>query len=178
MDVQPDTYRVARETAEAALAAMSENGIPPTPRNYSVWYAHVGKVAPELSRTLEAMMASREPFTEERNEELFVRFIAAEAQASSMAEVGRRLHKSIGKVLEKLSKASGSTKAYGEKLDAFSAELGGDQDIDRLREVVNGLIAETQMVVTQNQTLEVQLVKSSSQIADLRRSLAVVQHGR
>jgi diguanylate cyclase len=176
MDVRPDTFAKALETAKTALAVMAENGIPPTPRNYAVWYAHVGRAAPELSRALDAMIAAQEPFTSERNDELFVRFIAAEAQATSMAEVGRRLHKSIGKVLETLTKASGDTKAYGDRLDAVSAELDSEHGIERLRDIIDGLAAETQRVASQNQTLEIQLVKSSSEIADLRRSLAVVQH--
>jgi diguanylate cyclase len=90
--------------------------------------------------------------------------------------MGRRLNKSIERVIDQLKRASGETKAYGEKLDAFSAGLGGEQDFDKLRDVVDGLLAETQRVAEQNQSLGVQLVRSSDEIADLRRNLAVVQH--
>src|SRR4051794_15246310 len=101
MDALLSNVERAREIAATALAAMEANGIPPSPRNYAVWFTHAAGAAPELSGTLEAMIGSKEAFTRQRNDELFVRFIAAEAQASSMQEVGKRLHKSIGKVLEK-----------------------------------------------------------------------------
>lgn len=176
MDATRQSFASALDLAAIALSAMSQSGVPPTPRNYSVWFAHAGGTIPELSRTLEAMIANRDDFTVQRNEELFVRFIAAEAQTSAMQQAGKKLQKSIGKVLDNLTRASGDTKAYGEKLDAFSAELGGEQDLARVREVVDGLIADTQLVVAQNDDLSVQLVKSAGEIAELRRTLAIVEH--
>jgi diguanylate cyclase len=93
-----------------------------------------------------------------------------------MHQAGLKLQSALTRILGVLEKASGDTRAYGERLDAFSAELDGEKSVEDLRAVVDGLISETHRVVAQNQKLQEKLQQSSGEIVELRRNLAVVQH--
>jgi diguanylate cyclase len=168
--------REARTMADMALAAMARHKIPPSPRNYAVWFAHFGGRQPELSRAIEEATDTKQPFTSDFLDELFVKYIAREAQSHLVQQSARRLQGTVQHLLQQLGEASGSTRAYSERLDAFSAELGEETGLDKIRNVLTGLADETQRVIEQNQSLELQLVRSSGEISELRRNLAIVQH--
>ena len=65
----------ARFFANLALETMAERRIPPTPHNFSVWFAHHSGIYPELSRSIEILISNNAEFTVERNAELYERLI-------------------------------------------------------------------------------------------------------
>jgi diguanylate cyclase len=168
--------RGLRAQADRAMAAMVRHGIAPTPRNYAVWFAYVGGGSPELARTIDEIVAAGRGFSPEKLNELFARYLAEETQKEVYATAQRRLQEALGQLMGRLGEATGQTRAYSERLGAWSAELGETQDLERLREVLGEIAADTQRVLEKNDVLERQLVRSTDEVEELRRSLAVVQH--
>jgi diguanylate cyclase len=169
-------FRKAKPIGEAALAAMLRHEVPPTPDNYMLWYAYVAGTLPELSRTIDILVSNNQPFTSERNEELFRRFFGAEGQLAAMEETGGKLEEVVSRVLQQVQRAGGEARAYGKALDSYSSEIEGAEDVGRLRGVVEGLLQETQRVASRNALLESQLSQSSGEILELRQSLEAVRH--
>jgi diguanylate cyclase len=166
----------AREHADNALAEMARLGVPPTPRNYAVWFAHVAGHSAELTRAIEETDAAGGCFSAARLDDLFARHVAAEAQKDLYKSAGRRLQEAVGQMIERLGEANGSARAYSERLGAWSAELDATQSLARLREMLGEIAADTRRVLEKNELLERQLVRSTEEVEELRRSLAVVQH--
>src|SRR4051812_48282944 len=104
MSGQVDTQR-ARAFAEAALAAMARHNVPPSPRNYTVWYTHVAGENPELSRTLEILISNGQEFTDAQNEHLYQQFFVSDVEAIDLISAGARLDKQIAQVLAQLGVA-------------------------------------------------------------------------
>jgi diguanylate cyclase len=168
-------FEQAMHAAETAVRAMREHAVPPTPRNFTVWYAHAAGSQPDLSRTLQILISNHQEFTDERNEELYNRFFNADLQAEVVQDTSEKLHTALSEALRYLEHATGRTQEYGAKLDAYSAQLDQSQSLDRLRTVVTGLMAETGRVAEQNKQLEMQLTRSAVEIVELRENLANVQ---
>jgi diguanylate cyclase len=168
-------HQQATRAAETAIEAMRRHGVPPTPRNYTVWYAHAAGSQPDLSRTIEILISNSQEFTEERNEELYNRFFNADIQAELIHETGDKLHTALTEALHYLRQATGRTEEYGARLDAYSAQLDQSNSLDRLRAVITGLMVETRRVAEENKQLEMQLTRSAVEIVELRENLANVQ---
>jgi diguanylate cyclase len=168
--------RAVRAQADYAIAAMLKHGVAPTPRNYAVWFAYVGGGSSELARTIDEIAATGRGFSAEKLTELFARYLAEETQKDVYATAQRRLQEALSRLMGKLGEATGQTRAYSERLGAWSAELDETQDFERLREMLAEIAADTQHVLEKNDVLEQQLVRSTDELEELRRSLAVVQH--
>ena len=170
-----EEFRRAKPLAEAALAAMLRHAVPPTPRNFALWYAHAGGSAPELSRTLDILISNKQEFTAERNEGLLDRFLGPDLSLAALEQTERLQH-AVAQLVGHVEAASGSARAYGETLHDYSAQLGAVDKGGKLPTIVAGLLAETQRVVARNEQLESRLSQSSGEIKELRQNLAAVRH--
>src|SRR5258708_11658811 len=133
-----------RSLAEAALGAMLRHGVPPTPRNFAVWYAHIAGAEPELSRTIETLVTKKQPFTTLVNEELSERFIAPDNSLATLQQTGDRMQLAVSQVLGHVEAARGSARDYGQKLGDYSAQLAQGKNLDKLPSIVKGLLAESE----------------------------------
>ena len=82
-------FDTTKSVAEAALAAMLRHAVPPTPRNYALWYAHVSGAAPELSRTVDTLISSQARFTAAQNEDLLDRFLGPDLSLNALEQTER-----------------------------------------------------------------------------------------
>lgn len=174
MDTNHD-FSKARSLAEAALAAMLRNQVPPTPRNFTLWYSHVSGAMPDLSRTLEILISNHQEFTVERNEELFHRFVGSDSQLAVLQQTGDQLQQAMSQILNYVETARGDAQAYGRTLDSYSTQLSETPDIERLPTIVAGIVAETQRVTARNELLESQLSQTTGEIFELRQNLDAVR---
>ena len=172
---QADDFRQAKGFCDAALAGMIAHGVPPTPENFAVWYAHATGLVADLKRTIDILIANKGEFTPALNSELYDRFCDTGRHFNVMQETGDRLHFAAEQLLHYVKTASGDTNAFGKALDQYSNQLGASPGSDQLRAMVSGLILETQRVAERNQALETRLNESASEIQDLRQNLEQVR---
>jgi diguanylate cyclase len=171
-----EEFRKTKPIAEATVAAMLRHGVPPTPSNYMLWYAHVAGTVPELSRTIEILVSNNQEFTPARNEELFQRFFGNDGALAAIQRTGDQLQQSVARVLQHIAAAGGEAREYGKTLDSYSSQIDEAKDAGRLRSIVSGLVEETQRVAARNALLESQLTQSSGEINVLRQNLEAVRH--
>src|SRR3954464_11525315 len=157
MDCAPDFHQ-AKELAERAHASMLEHGVPPSPRNFTVWYQHhTGHIA-ELSATIHQMIEHGQVFTPERNDDLYARFVAHDdAHLDSIQQVSDTLSSMLSRMMSYIEAAAGDTQAYNARLDSFSERLESKPTLDGLKTIVSDLVAETQRVIQRNRSMENQL---------------------
>jgi len=65
------TEKDAVQNAEAALSAMKERNIPPTPTNFTVWYAYLAGVEPDLNRSIDSLTEGGEHLNAEQCAEIY-----------------------------------------------------------------------------------------------------------
>jgi len=161
--------------SEIALKALTGHGVPPTPHNYAVWFAHVSGLEPELSREIEARIAANEPFTDQVSNDLYERYCDLRRHLGALQQTSAELDQAVERVVQVIAAAAGDTASFNETLDRFSGELGEGIAEGRVRTIVANLLVETQQVAEKGRTLEDKLSRASGEVAELRQNLEVVR---
>ncbi len=161
----------ARFFASQALDAMAQRRIPPTPQNFSVWFAYVSGTYPELARAIEILDSNKAEYSPERNAELYERLIGDTRQADELREAGQRISAAVTSVLDLIQRAGLTTEQYGKKLDAANEAMHGPLDPARLKAVAEQILGETQRMMARNDELSGKLAASSQEMELLRRQV-------
>jgi diguanylate cyclase len=111
-----EDLQAARKLAAAANEAMSKHGIAPTPANYCVWYAYVGRSIAGLTRDIDERLALQKGFGWQVNQELFERYFGNDAETLTIRRSGAELHDTMGRMLKRLDVAGQDVSAFGETL--------------------------------------------------------------
>ena len=162
-----ETREQALAFAAAALEKMEEQGIPPTPNNFMIWYSYVSARDPELTKGMDALLKSGVEFTAQRNEDIFDKYIGFDGDGAEIRATSHRLQTMMNEVQSHLSQAGKDQSAYGETLASVSGQLDEDAG-SGVTDLVRGLLAETRQIMEKNQALESRLGESSQQIESLR----------
>jgi len=160
---------------EATLKAMLKNGVESTPQNYTVWYAYVSGLLPELTRSIDTMIAEQRPFTEEVCGELYERFFDTQRQFGLLQQTSANFEQAVEQVMRCINTAARDAQAFNQTLGSASAELSHDGGKESVRAIVANLLVETQRASEKNHALEARLNRSSGEIAQLRENLEVVR---
>lgn len=153
-----------------ALARMKELGVPSTPNNFTVWFHYYSGHYPELTRTIDVLLGNNQPFDEDTNAELFAKFFTFGVEGVVLSETSARLEEELAKVITYLGDSRDGAAAYGKTLEAVSGDIGGGSD-ERLKSLIDSVVAATRVVERQNKTLEEQLKESTDEVSRLRDDL-------
>ncbi|MBP5857033.1 GGDEF domain-containing protein [Marivibrio halodurans] len=166
---QADSY------AEQALELMRKYGIPPTPNNFTIWYAYAGEKFPDLRKALDALIANDEHFDAMQNAGLYDKFFSDADDGLAVHETGRRIEGQMARVLEMLGNASEGVDNFEASLKTGLGSIASSDGLTGIRAAVQRLVAETQQMQSSNKKLQEKLENSSSEIASLRQNLEDVQ---
>jgi diguanylate cyclase len=172
---QADNTKRSREYSAAALERMESLEIPPTPENYTVWYAYSAGQNPDLNKALDVLISNKSPFTAERNLEIYERFFAMDADLEYIQETGRKLEEEMGRIVSVLGEAGKDTNAYGRKMADLSGALSDGKTLENVQTTVRAMLQETRAIMAKNQHLEHRLEKSTREVTSLRADLESVR---
>lgn len=154
---------------------MATRRVPPTPHNFSVWFAHLSGAYPELSRAIEILDSNRAEFGPERNAELYERLIGDTRTAGQLREAGERISTAVASVLDLIQSAGLGTKQYGERIDKASEAMEGSLNPAQIKAVAEKILGETQRMIEHNDEISGKLAESSHEIEVLRREIEDVR---
>lgn len=162
----------AAELAGRALASMLEHGIPPSPRNFRVWYHYHADRPVGLRRMVDMVIASHQAFTDKTNADIHEQFFGIDDQQVSIKDIARRLEETMSRVMAFVGDAEGDTRAYGQALENFTGQMTvGVKNSTSLTSLISNLVQDTREMQVQTRTLEDRLSKSTQEIEDLRRNV-------
>ena len=171
--VDRQVYRLAAQT----WLALQAIDIPPTPRNFELWYTHLGGSHAELSRRMtEALKDGSRPVPE----------VLGQIYAECLADQDHsdvELLDDGAAVVERAAREAASHLAAGQRhlsdyssiLSTVGVQLGNDQTVESLVNSVSILVEETKRASDLNRSLQAKLHASACQVQRLRQSLAEVK---
>ena len=162
--------------AKGALAELLRIRIPPTPRNYEIWYIHLSGTNPELSRRLNELGSRQGGVTEDMLETAFELHVGS--AGSEMEEVGTtatEIEKTASDLLSRLAATQNPLKDYSASLIAFPQQIKEAASLASLAGSVATLAGETARVIETNRSLQEQVDRSTRRISSLRQTLASVR---
>lgn len=161
--------RHGRAAAKANLVIkdMTRWEIMPSPQNYHVWYEYLSGHNAELTRAVEAIIASNEGFSDHVVSELFQQHVSEQKIGKDLKRAQLATQTILKDVLDELIAVGGITSGYQKKLEQYSETLGADPTDSEFQQLVNDLLTET----TEMQQAGVQLLKNLEETKSRAESL-------
>jgi diguanylate cyclase len=131
------------------------------PTNFCVWYAyHTGKL-PELSRAIDGLISSQQPFTESANGDIYERFFTLGREQTELRAGMARVQETLCELVSNLGEAGQSTSRYNAALTEISGGIQADPAPDAVTVLVKRLLEETGAIQKRMELLDNQFTKSS-----------------
>ncbi len=177
-----DMHRAA-EHAHAAVASMAKYALPPTPTQYTVWYAYHAGSNGELTAAVDALSKGGARIPLQAVEDLYAKYFSADRR-NNQHEMAERLETAIDQVRKLLGNAESNSRAYGDRLERFSGELGDaaapgggglEQTGTDITSLIGAILEETRDMQERNRALESRLAETNAEVAQLRQSFEQVR---
>src|SRR3974390_960563 len=110
-----------RGIADAAWQSMLAYAIPPTPRNYEVWFAFCSAEKPLLNQRLDAILQSGQAITPGLLDQLYREFFAAHVDVRAIREGANELQQIATEVGDRVSADRALVDTFGKSLGRWSA---------------------------------------------------------
>jgi diguanylate cyclase len=164
-----------RSIAARAVEAMASLSVPPTPRNFEIWYAHFAGASPELSRAIQDVVNRQTGFDADVSEALYAKHLSPAASVSVVDDMSRKFESELTAMLSNIAKAGQDTKSYGMALDVVSGEMARGVDQAALNVIVGKVAAATRAMQARTATLEAQLAAASDEVKTMKASIEAVR---
>ena len=161
-----ESLDTAVERARSALKLMEKSRIPPTPKNFELFYSYAGNRIPDLQWMMKRMLEAGQ-ITEAACTLLHERFIDG-----ALKEEQRKVSDTLEQAAKHIESANEGAAKYGQALEDFSGRLGTVAGQKDLAPTLEFIFAETRAMAAVNRELEGRLQSSVNEIAQLRQNLA------
>lgn len=161
--------------SKQALERMLREGMPPTPRNYHVYYEYISGRNFALSNAIDQVIARDARLSQHHCDEFYYKYIVSD-EGQSLSAVDAAINKELEKVLDLIAGSAKETGQFGETLSSFSGELKSSSSTETLREAVRKIAEETQIMAARNEKLQKELSETSEQLNVVRDDFARARH--
>lgn len=151
---------------------MTKFSVDPSPRNYTVWYAHAIGEPAELVKAMDARLAQNDGLSQDFCDHLYNRYFSTKETEDAIHSAGEKIQAEMEKLLTWLSEATGGAEEFNDSIKASLELLFQGQGMENLRTVMERMLSETKKVRNSNARLQKRLHESSSEISELRENLA------
>jgi diguanylate cyclase len=156
-----------QEYACHALERIEELGLTPVPQIYELWYRYY-QGDPEI---VHAVKTHQGAFDEVACYKLYKRYLSEAARDDAIKKISEQVQQSLNEIAAMLGNTTTATTDYSNNLGSVTEKIQNAATLEDLSKVVSVIIEDTKMMVQKNQQLEFQLTSSSTQVAELRKSL-------
>ena len=161
----------ARRHADTAWDAMRTHSIPPTPRNYEVWFAYAGAEKPALTQRVDALLRSGQRVAPGILDDLYREFFAGSVDVSEIREGSSELQQIASEMADRVTADRAVVDTLGRALGGFShAARLAPNPLD-LRKAAATLGDASTQVGDRLQALEQLFSASIQRITDLKTKL-------
>lgn len=172
-----EEFQGANKLALEALAKMAAEKIPPTPRNFSIWFAYYSHVHPELSRAIDIISMGDKTPRQEQLEQIYETYLHEKAaEETAVSKVSGRLQDNLSRVQTMIKEVGTQTSQFSTSLGDATDRLGAaDVNSADIQAIVEQLAADARATLAQNELLQQRLAESSQELSDLKQDLASVR---
>ena len=166
----PESHQQAAEYIRLALPLMARNGIPATPRHYTVWYDYVSGRNRALRDSIDRILAQERGLTAQLSDELYDEYFRT-GEERITAQVRAEVRTLVAAVLQQLAESGGQASRYGHTLESYHERLTGELGRDEFQRLLTEFTVETRTMLEANRCLEQQLQNTNHELDELRQQL-------
>ena len=162
----------AKTVADRAIRSMSQQMVPATPSNFSVWFDYAMGTSPALRKTIDILVGNKRKFDSSINRELYTTFVGPQADAGAAVDFPEQLQNVISSAKEFLTTAISDSRTQIETLGEVSSEVQINSDP---RPIIEKLVAELSKATKRASALESNFVATTQELDKIRDSLKVAE---
>jgi diguanylate cyclase len=165
-----ETPSQSAEYLRLVVPLMAKQQAPAHPLSYSVWYEYVSGINQQLKKEVDALLGQGQILNNEQIEALYRKFLS-ECDETTML----RLHADMRRLLTNLSESAAQTgeqaSRFDHALERYGSRLEEDMDVGSVRQIVDGLAADTRAMRESVSGLQTRLSESRQEVDVLRNEL-------
>ncbi len=161
----------AAQWCKKALEALQNDGLPPTPENYTVYYNYHAGSNPALNVALDTLHHETQTITEDQLHDLFEKHLGMEAEQKFLSQVKAEIDAELKRAMSVIADAAAESGIFDENLSSFSSKLSPTTPVEQIREAVAKVAQETQAMIKQNAELKTELAQTNQQLDELSVNL-------
>ena len=161
--------------AENTVYALRNHDIPPTPRNYRLFYLHYAGTHPLLSERIEAMLSEGVRFDEAEMARLHQEFLPDEPDAEPIRKNNEDLRDIAHFIRREAAIEGHALRQFSDRLDGFTREMAAEPQPAALADLIARMRRQTEAEQERNRILEEKLAAATRQIASLEENLRTAE---
>ena len=165
----------AGEYAQLAMAMMDDQHISPHPNNFAVWYNYFAGTFPELKKALDVVLDKNDQVTENYITRVYRTFCSSPYETLPLHIMVEKMAGELSTLLVTMKQAGTGAARYGKTLEVASGEIGRQQHVDGVRDLIGRLLLETRAMIDQSREVENKLTQSAARINQLTEELEVAR---
>jgi diguanylate cyclase len=158
----------ATTVADSAIRSMSQQSVPPTPSNFSVWFDYAMGTSPALRKTINILIGGKLKFDASVNRDLYVTYINPQSDLAAAADFPEQLRDVITSAKQFLTTAIADNRIQIEAFGEVSSQVQASSDP---RPIIERLVTELSRATARATALEINFEASSQELDKIRDSL-------
>jgi len=171
----PHDVKQASSYASDAFERIQNEGLPPAPDVFEVWYIYFSRLSPDITRAIDIMMANNQKITADACRELYQRFLNNVQNEERVRDVGSQLNSTIKDVTGAVKNVRDATSSYSGTLEGVTAKLEQTKSLEDLEVMIRSVVHDTADILVKNKELESKLDSSSHAMETLQRDLETIR---
>lgn len=157
-------FDYATSVAARAMRAMADNGVPPIPTNFHLWFEYVRGAMPDLKRAVDGLIDNAQKFDAAANRDLYATFIGNQG-VGAFEKMSQELHQVMDSTKQYLSAAIAENRTQIEAIDqvAERTDAGADPKL-----LIENLMSELAAATERAEKLEVGFAQKSRELDTIR----------
>lgn len=161
--------------AELALSALKQTGLPSSPKNFEVWYAHVEGGNAALSSAIQRALDKHGKVSQEKADKLYKEFIQHAELSNDVMDLVARFHSEVSDLYDIVEQTGENAHGHSQKLTDLSDQLNEAAPAPAVGALLENMLSIARSMRAENEALETRLAESASQISALQRDVEAIQ---
>lgn len=162
----------AQTVADRAIRSMSQQSVPATPSNFSVWFNYAMGTSVALRKTIDILIGNKRKFDASINHELYATYVNPQSDTAATGDFPEQLRGVISSAKQFLTTAISDNRTQIEALDEVSSQCQAASDP---RPIIEKLVAELSKATTRASALETNFFETTQELDKIRDSLKVAE---
>jgi diguanylate cyclase len=175
MQFYKDEFEKTQQLSQAVLGSIRQFDLPATPEMYELWYVYHGQINPDVVREIKMLSAKPTMVTIDSCLTVYAQYLSPDRSEAAVRRAGEQIQETIREVNEAVSGVQTRTEDYGKNLRKTMQVVQGTEDPQAIRNVVQGLVQDTEVMLESSSKLHTELDKSAQIIKELQRDLEIVR---
>ena len=166
----------ATTVADRAIRSMSQQSVPVTPGNFSVWFDYAMGTSPALRKTIDVLIGNKRKFDASINRELYATFVKPQSSADAAGDYPEQLQGVISSAREFLATAISDNRSQIEALGQVTSQVNSQVQVNGdPRPIIERLVAELARATSRAAALETNFLATTQELDRIRDLLKAAE---